>query len=104
VVFEAVEVRRPELAVRGEPVVQLRERFRANAVKAPLRFGARFDESGLLEDAEVLGDRRLTDAEAVDEVTDRPFAVAEQIQDLQPARFAKGFECGELGHGPSMTT
>ena len=102
--LEAVEVCRPELPIRGEPVVQFRERLGADAVEPPLGVGTRLDQTGVFKHAEVLRDRRLADAEALDEIANRPFAVAEQVEDLQPARLCEGFECGELGHKASMTT
>jgi hypothetical protein len=97
VVFEAIEVRRPELAIRREPVVELFERFRPDAVQAALRVRARLDEPRISENAEMLGDGRLADAQAVDELADRPLAVAEQIEDRQTARLGKDLECSESG-------
>ncbi len=98
-VFEAIKVRRPELAVGREPIVELCERFQPDAVQAALRVCAHIDEPRLLEDTEMLGHGRLADAEAVDELADRPFAVAEQIEDRQPARLRKDLECSESSHG-----
>jgi hypothetical protein len=95
VVFEAIEVRRPELAVGREPVVELCERFWPDAVQAALRVCAHVHEPGVFEDAEMLGHGRLADAEAVDELADRPFAVPKQIEDREPARLRKDLECGE---------
>jgi hypothetical protein len=97
VVFESIEVRRPELAVRSKPVVELGERFRPDAIEAALRVRAHLDESRLFEHAEMLGDGRLADAETVDELADRPFAVTEQIEDRQTARLGQDLECGEGG-------
>jgi hypothetical protein len=98
VIFEAIEVRRPELAVGLEPVVELCERFRPDAIQTALRVCAHVDEPRLFEDAEMLGHGRLADAEAVDELADRPFAVAQQIEDRQPARLGEDLECCESGH------
>jgi hypothetical protein len=98
VVFEAIEVRRPELAVGREPVVELRERFRPDPIQAALCVCAHIDESGLSEDAEMLGHGGLADPEAVDELADRPFAVAEQVEDREPARLRKDLECSEGSH------
>jgi hypothetical protein len=98
VVFEAIEVRRPEPAVGREPVVELCERLRPDAIQAALCFRARLDESSVLEDAQVLGHRRLADAEPVDELADRTLPVAEQIEDLKPPRLAQDLECSKLGH------
>jgi hypothetical protein len=97
VVFEAIEVCRPELAVRRKPVVELFERVRPDAIQTSLRVRAHLDEPRIFEDAEMLGDGRLADAEAVDELADRPFAVAEQFEDRQTARLGKDLECSESG-------
>jgi hypothetical protein len=85
VVFEAIEVRRPEPAVGLEPLVELGQRLGADAIQAALRLRARFDKARVLENAEMLGNGGLADAEAVDELADRAFAVAEQIEDREPA-------------------
>jgi hypothetical protein len=46
----------------------------------------------------MLGNGRLRYSEPVDELTDRPFAVAEQVEDLKPARLGQDLESGELRH------
>jgi hypothetical protein len=96
-VLEAIEVCRPELAVRREPVVELFERIRPDAIQAALRVRAHLHEPRIFEDAEMLGDGRLADAEPVDELADRLFAVAEQVEDRQTARLGKDLECSETG-------
>jgi hypothetical protein len=97
VVLEAIEVSCPKLAIFGEPVVELCERLRPDAVEAALRVGAHIDESRLFEDAEMFGHGGLADAEPVDELADRSLSLAEQIEDRQPARFSEDLECGESG-------
>jgi hypothetical protein len=86
VVFEAIQMSRPEPAVGGEPLVELGERLRSDAVQAPLRIRAGLDEPGVLENAEVLRHGWLAEAELLDELSDGPLAVAEQIENRQPAR------------------
>jgi len=86
VVFEAIQVSRPEVAVQGEPLVELGERLRSDAVQAALRIRAGLNEPGVLEYAEVLRHRWLAEAELLDEVSDGPLAVAEEVEDRQPAR------------------
>src|SRR4051794_15140876 len=93
-------MRRPELAVGRQPVVELCERLRPDAIQAALCIRARLDEPGVLEHAEMLRHGRLADAEAVDELTDRPFAVAEQIDDRQAARLRQNLERSESRHQP----
>jgi hypothetical protein len=48
----------------------------------------------------MFGHGRLADAKAIDELTDGPFAVAEQIEDRQPARFRQNLERSECRHQP----
>jgi hypothetical protein len=98
VVFEAIEVRRPKPAVGREPVVELHERLGPNAVEAPLRVRACFDEARILEDAEVLGDGRLAEPDAVDELADGSLALPEQVEDLNPPRLGEHLECSEGPH------
>jgi hypothetical protein len=86
VIFEAIQVSRPELAVGGEPLVELGERLRSDAVQAALRIRAGLDEPGVLEDAEVLRHRWLAQTQLLDQLPDGPLAVAEQVEDRQPAR------------------
>lgn len=94
---------RPQLAVRGEPGVELRKRLRPDAVQAALRIRARLDEAGLLEHAEVLGDPRLAEAKAVDEIADGAFALAEQVENREPPWLGENLERGEPRHAPSIT-
>jgi hypothetical protein len=103
VIFESVEMGRPELAIGGEPFIEVFERFRSNAVQAALRIRARLDEPRVLENAEVLGHSRLAEADAVDEFADRPLAVAEQIEDLKPPRLGQDLERREGTHPLSIT-
>jgi hypothetical protein len=64
-----------------------------------LRVWARLNEARVPQHAKVLGHRRLADPEAGDELADRPLAVAEQIQDLEPPRLREDLQCSEFpGH------
>jgi hypothetical protein len=101
-VLESVEVRRPELTIRSQPLVELRERLRPDPVEPPLAFRPRLDEPGHLEHAEVLGDGRLADAKAIDELGDRTLAVAEQIEDRQPPRLGQDLERRKFRHGSKI--
>jgi hypothetical protein len=51
----------------------------------------------------MLGHGGLAEADAVDELADRPFAVAEQIEDLQPPRLGQDLENGRL-HDASIAS
>jgi cold shock CspA family protein len=95
-------VRRPELAVRGEPLVELRERLRPEAIQAPLCVCARLHEARVPQHAKVLGDRRLADPEAGNELADRPFAATKNVENLQPVRLGEDLKRGRC-HRPSIT-
>jgi hypothetical protein len=98
VVFQSVEVGHPEPAVGSKPFVELRERLRADPVQPALSLRARFDEAGLLQDTKVLRHRRLADWKALHELADRPLAVAEQIEDREPARLGQDLKRGKFAH------
>src|SRR5438045_7998349 len=97
-VFESVEVRRPELTIRSQPFVELHKRLGPDPVQPPLPLRPRLDEPGLLEHAQVLRDGRLAEAKPIHEVADRPLPIPEQIEDRQPARLRQDLECGEFPH------
>jgi hypothetical protein len=100
VVFEVIKVGRPQLAVRGEPFVELRERLGTDAIQAPLRVSPRLNQARVPQHAKVLGHRRLADPEAGDEFADRPLSVAQQIQDLEPPWLREDLQCsGCSSHG-----
>ena len=78
-------MRCPKLAICREPLVELYEWLGPDAVQAALRVCAHVDEACLPEDSEMLGNGRLADAEAVDELADSSLAVTEEIEDREPA-------------------
>jgi hypothetical protein len=88
-VFESVEVRRPEPAVRRQPVVELRKGLWPDPVEPALRVGAGLNEPRVFEDAEVLGDAGLADLKAIHDLAYRPLAVSEQIEDRHPPRLGQ---------------
>ena len=63
--FECIEVCGPELTEWSEPSVDLHQRFWADAVQAPLRIDARFDESRFAQDPKVFRYRGLRELEFV---------------------------------------
>jgi hypothetical protein len=97
-VFQSIEMGGPELPVRGQPLVQLGQRLRPDAIQAPLGVGAGFYKSGVLENAEVLRDGRLTEAEAADELADGALAVAKQLEDGDPSGLGESRKRSELAH------
>jgi hypothetical protein len=100
--FETIEVRRPHAAIRVEPLVELGQWFGSDAVEATLRVGPDVDETSLPEDPQVLRDRRLADAEPVDQFSDWSLAVAQQVEDLEPPGLAQGLEHRRRRHALSM--
>jgi hypothetical protein len=98
VIFEAVEVSRPKVAVGGEPVVELGKGFGPDAVKPTLRIRSRIHEPGVPEHAQVLGHTRLAQAQTSDKIADWSFAVAEQLEDGPPLRLCKHLERRDFAH------
>src|SRR5262245_66431850 len=98
VVFEEIEVRRPERPIGREPLVELGERFRSDAIQPALCVHARLDQSGVPEDAQMFGHGRLAHADTVDELADRPLAVTEQIENRQPTRLGENLESSKARH------
>jgi hypothetical protein len=98
VFFEAIQVSCPKLAVGGKPLVEFGQRLRPDAIEAALRIRAGLDEPGGLEHPEVFRHGGLAEAELLDELSNGPLAVTEQVEDRQPARFGEYLQCGELAH------
>lgn len=88
----------PQLAVGGQPCVEVRERLGADAVLTPLRVHARLHQPRVSQHAQVLGDGGLAEPQRCDELPDGPFALAQQLEDRLPARLGEGLEGGELAH------
>ena len=64
--LQSVEMRRPKLAIRLEPVIELFKWFWTNAVQAALSIRANVDESRVSQNPEMFGDIGLTQVEALD--------------------------------------
>ena len=64
------------------------------------------DKADVFEDAEMLGDRRLLDAQAIDDLVDRAFLKNEVVQDVATAGFGDCVEgvggCGGPWHGTNI--
>ena len=93
---ERVELRRPERAEGVEPGVDVAERPGVDGVEAARALGPHRREPGLAQDAEVLGDRGLGDAEfGPDDLRDRPgraLALGQQLEDAPADRVAEDVE------------
>jgi hypothetical protein len=90
--LEGIEAPGPKLAVRREPGVDLGKRFGAQAVAPALRGHPDGDQARFAQHAEVLGDGRLAEVHLLDEVADRPFALAQQIEDGASPRLREHVE------------
>jgi hypothetical protein len=88
-VLQAIEMSRPELSVRVEPLVEVGQGLGANSIETALRVGAGLDQPCILEHAEVLRHCRLAEGKAVDELSDRPLAVAQQLENRNPTGFGQ---------------
>src|SRR3954453_12413335 len=69
-----------------EELLQLREAFRARLVQAPGAVAPLTHESRLLQDGQVLRDRRPCDVEVRSDLTRRQLVVADERQDPPPSR------------------
>jgi hypothetical protein len=75
-VFQSVEMRRPELAIRSQPLVEICKWLGPDPVQAALRVHTRLHQPRISEDPQVLRHRGLAEAEALDELPDRSLAIA----------------------------
>src|SRR5256712_2139124 len=96
-VVDRLEALLPRAAVRRQPVVELLQGLRAQAVDALLRQRTHLDEPGFAQDAKVLGDLRLPQPEPVSDLPHRARLAAEQLDDLAPVRLRESAE--DLLHG-----
>jgi hypothetical protein len=81
-VVKLIESLLPCAPVRFEPLVELLEGLRPEAVDALLRDRTGFDEPGLAQHAEVLRDLGLSKAEPVHDLSDRARLPPEELDDL----------------------
>src|SRR5262245_6603165 len=95
-------MRRPELSVGGQPLVELGQRLGSDAVQPALRVAPDLDKLRILEDAEMLRDKGLAEAKAAGELPDRPLAVAKQLKDGYTAGLSKNLQRGRCLHRSNM--
>src|SRR5438445_3418087 len=100
-VVELLESLLPRAAVRRQPVVELLQGLRAQAVDTLLRQRTHLDEPGFAQDAKVLGDLRLPQPKPVGDLPHRARLAAEQLDDLAPVRLGESAE--DLVHAPVYT-
>src|SRR5215831_599402 len=81
---ESIEALLPEAAVFGGPLRDLSQRGRVQLARAPLRLPGAGDETGALEDPEMLRDGRAADRERSRELRDGGGSPGEPRQDRSP--------------------
>jgi hypothetical protein len=69
---------------------ELGDGLRSGAIEALRAVSPFGDQAGLLQDAEVLGDRRPRDVEAAGNVADGELLARDEAEDLAAARLTKG--------------
>lgn len=101
--FEAIQFLIPEAVVEVNPIRDLRERSRIEAINSRGSRFARVYERRLSQDGEVLTEARLRHArggprDTVKEVSDSPLAFAEQVEDGAACGVGDRGEDGLMGH------
>jgi hypothetical protein len=94
---EALEVAFPETVVALQPALELLERRGAQGVDAALGVDANADQSGVTEDAQMLGDLRLAEPEATDHIANGAGAIAQEFDDMESVGLCERAEC--VHHG-----
>src|SRR6266850_2144455 len=89
--FECLEPDVPELL---EEVLELGKPFGTCSVQAPRAVASLVHEPRLLQDVQVLGDRRPRDVEMGRDLAGAELAVADERENLSPSWCGDGFECG----------
>ena len=84
----------PEAAIGLGPLGDVFQRLGPQAAGAPLSVAAARDESGTLENVEVLRDRRLRDRERCGELGNGGLTRGEPGEDRPPGRVGEGCEAG----------
>jgi hypothetical protein len=103
-VFESIEMCRPEFPVALEPLIELDQRFGPDAIEPTLRVDPRFDNSRFLQHPKVLRHRRLAQLKAFDQLSDGPLPIPQQIEDGLAARLSKNLKRRGDWHGSEYAT
>jgi hypothetical protein len=94
VAFESVYVRGPEAAELREPGIDFTKRAGLEAVETALRVHRGFDEAGITQDTEVLGDGGLGHAELTLDFSYGLLGGGQEAQDGPAVRLRDDFEDG----------
>ena len=90
VTCEVVQTSGPERAIALDPIRGVSQRISVQLAAAYATLTGALDETGALEDAEVLGDRRPGHAERPREVTDGRVAARQASENRPPDRIGEG--------------
>jgi hypothetical protein len=86
-VLEANQTVTPQLV---EELAHLREPIRIELIEAPRAVPSFRDEAGVLQNPEMLGDRRPADVEVLSDLAHAALIVTDEAQDLPAAREGEG--------------
>jgi hypothetical protein len=98
VVFQEIEMLGPERAITRQPLVEISKRLRPDAIEPTLSVDPRRDEPRVLENAEVLRNGGLAEAEIADELANWPLTVAQQLENRHTPWFSQDLQRSELCH------
>ena len=87
-------MRCPQLAVRGQPVVELGQGLGPDAVEPSLAVNTRLNHACFLEDTQMFGNGRLSQRQPIDEIPHWSLAVPEQVENRLPGRLTQDLEDG----------
>jgi hypothetical protein len=102
--FERIKPRCPLRSIWLQPRVELHQRFWTESVQPALSIPADLHQPGVAQHLEVTRHTWLMHPDLLDQLADRPLAVADGIEDSLPCRFGDRFEDRELyWHGDEHT-
>jgi hypothetical protein len=102
--IQALKVALPKAPVPLQPDLKLLERGWPQRINPALRVYANVHQSGLTEHAQMFGDLRLAEAQAMDHVADGPWTVAQEFDDVKAVGLGQGSESGDHGGSEYAST
>ena len=94
VALQSIDVSGPEAAELGQPRIQLLKWFRFQPVETALRIYRGFDEAGIAQHAQVLGDGRLRHAKSALDLANGLLGRDQEAQYGAAVRLRNDFEYG----------
>src|SRR5579863_2581107 len=95
---ERVQLGRPEAFDPCEPLIELGETGRVDAIDAPLRVDAHRDQLGLAKHFQMLRDGRGAEVEVLDDLAGGEFALRQDLEDLAAGGVGEGGEGEHEGY------